>query len=115
MPESGQTVSLWQSEFDPPATDRLRDEVTTDVCVIGAGIAGLTTAYLLGRDGAKVVVIDDGEIGGGATLRTTAHLSSGLDDSYYRLSSWHGKEGARLASPSPRGLPFIQQRLTSGL
>jgi len=101
MPESGRTVSLWQDEFEnpgaaPPPTGELR----CDVCVIGAGIAGLTTAYRLARSGRKVVLVDDGPIGGGATLRTTGHLCTALDDRYYRLAQRHGAEGARLAAES---------------
>ena len=51
----------------------------------GAGIAGMTTAYLLGREGKSVVVLDDGPIGGGMTGRTTAHLVNALDDRYFEL------------------------------
>ena len=35
-------------------------DVKCDVCVVGAGIAGLTTAYLLAREGRAVVVVDQG-------------------------------------------------------
>jgi glycine/D-amino acid oxidase-like deaminating enzyme/nitrite reductase/ring-hydroxylating ferredoxin subunit len=71
-----------------------------DVCVVGAGIAGLTTAYMLVREGLSVVVLDDGPVGGGETGRTTAHLSNALDDRYYNLEQMHGERGARLAAES---------------
>ena len=58
---------------------RLTEEISTDVCIIGAGIAGMSTAYLLAREGKAVVVLDDGPIGGGMTARTTAHLTNALD------------------------------------
>src|ERR1043165_5657654 len=60
----------------------------------------MTTAYLLGREGESVVVLDDGEIGGGMTGRTTAHLVNALDDRYFELERLHGEEGARLAAES---------------
>src|SRR5215218_4112883 len=72
----------------------------TDVCVVGAGIAGLTTAYLLTKAGCRVVVLDAGEIGGGETARTTAHLSNALDDHYFELERVHGPDGALLAAAS---------------
>ena len=53
------------------------------MCVIGAGIAGITTAYLLARGGRRVVVLNDGPVGGGETTRTTAHLTNALDDRYH--------------------------------
>jgi len=67
---------------------------------VGGGIAGLTTAYLLSREGAKVIVIDDGPLCGGETGRTTAHLSNEIDDSYQEIESLHGQDGARLAAES---------------
>jgi glycine/D-amino acid oxidase-like deaminating enzyme/nitrite reductase/ring-hydroxylating ferredoxin subunit len=72
----------------------------TDVCIIGGGIAGLTTAYLLTKAGRKVTVIDDGLIGGGETCRTTAHLSNAIDDRIYRIEEWHGQDKAKLAVES---------------
>jgi glycine/D-amino acid oxidase-like deaminating enzyme/nitrite reductase/ring-hydroxylating ferredoxin subunit len=71
-----------------------------DVCIVGAGIAGLTTAYLLGRSGRSVVVVDDGPIVSGETGRTTAHLSTVLDDRYFELEAMHGQHGTRLAAES---------------
>ena len=73
---------------------------TADVCVVGAGIAGMTTGYLLARAGKSVVVLDDGFIGGGMTGRTTAHLVTALDDRYFELARLHGEESARLAAES---------------
>lgn len=59
------------------------EKVSTDVCIVGAGIAGMSTAYLLAREGKSVVVVDDGPIGGGMTGRTTTHLVNALDDRYF--------------------------------
>ncbi len=67
---------------------------------MGAGIAGLTTAYLLGREGKKVVVLDDGPTAGGETARTTAHLVFYNDDGLSKIESLHGTEGLRLANES---------------
>jgi glycine/D-amino acid oxidase-like deaminating enzyme/nitrite reductase/ring-hydroxylating ferredoxin subunit len=83
-----------------PRAPRLDADVTADVCVVGAGIAGLTAAYLLAREGKSVVVVDDGTIGGGQTERTTAHLTNVLDDRYYFLEELHGEDGLRLAAES---------------
>jgi glycine/D-amino acid oxidase-like deaminating enzyme/nitrite reductase/ring-hydroxylating ferredoxin subunit len=98
--DSGKTVSPWFASIEMPNPGELDRDITTDVCVIGGGIAGLTTAYLLGREGRKVVLIDDGPLGGGETGRTTAHISNALDDRYYSLERMHGGKGARLAAES---------------
>jgi glycine/D-amino acid oxidase-like deaminating enzyme/nitrite reductase/ring-hydroxylating ferredoxin subunit len=97
--DEGRTVSIWE------ATEELVEGGTTipgstEVCVVGGGIAGLTTAYLLSKAGREVTVIDDGLIGGGETCRTTAHLSNALDDRIYRVEEWHGEDKAKLAVES---------------
>jgi glycine/D-amino acid oxidase-like deaminating enzyme/nitrite reductase/ring-hydroxylating ferredoxin subunit len=92
--------SIWMSTADTPSQPRLQDNIRTDVCIIGAGIAGLTTAYWLAQEGRSVVVLDDGPIGGGMTGRTTAHLTNAFDDRYIDVEKLHGEEGARLTARS---------------
>ena len=82
---SGQTVSVWMATAEVPEFSSLAEDIHADVCIVGAGIAGLTTAYLLAREGKSVAVLDDGRIGGGMTERTTAHLSNAFDDRYQEM------------------------------
>ncbi len=98
--ETGQSISVWMATAETPAAKALDVDTQADVVIVGAGIAGMTTAYLLAREGRSVVVLDDGPIGGGMTQRTTAHLVNALDDRYYELERLHGEEGARLAAES---------------
>ena len=98
--DAGRTTSIWMATAELPARPALDADLETDVCVVGAGIAGLTTAYLLAQGGKGVVVIDDGPVAGGETSRTTAHLTTALDDRYFRLEQLHGEDGARLARES---------------
>jgi glycine/D-amino acid oxidase-like deaminating enzyme/nitrite reductase/ring-hydroxylating ferredoxin subunit len=97
MPKS---TSLWIDSAHPPKTSPLNRDANADVCVVGAGIAGLTTAYLLARDGASVVVLDAGHVGNGQTAMTTAHLSYVVDDTFKEILRLHGPDGARLARES---------------
>lgn len=92
--------SIWMATADTPSQPRLQENIRTDVCIVGAGIAGLTTAYLLAQEGRSVVVLDDGPIGGGMTGRTTAHLTNAFDDRYCEVEKLHGEEGARLTAAS---------------
>ena len=98
--ESGHTRSLWLDTADVPDFPKLTRNARADVCIVGAGIAGMSTAYMLMKEGKKVVVVDDGPIGGGETSRTTAHLTYALDDRFYILEKVHGELGARLAAES---------------
>jgi glycine/D-amino acid oxidase-like deaminating enzyme/nitrite reductase/ring-hydroxylating ferredoxin subunit len=85
-----------------PRFSELGCDERADVCIVGAGIAGLTTAYLLSREGKSVIVLDDGPIVSGETERTTAHLVTALDDRYFELERLHGQDGAKLAAESHR-------------
>ena len=110
--DAGNTASYWEASerlLDRPASLANRAE-KYDVCIVGAGIAGLTTAYLLSKAGKKVVVVDDGLIGGGESSRTTAHLSNAIDDRIYRIEEWHGKDNAKLAVEShSKAIDTIEQ------
>jgi glycine/D-amino acid oxidase-like deaminating enzyme/nitrite reductase/ring-hydroxylating ferredoxin subunit len=98
--DNGASTSVWMATADTPREGRLAEDLHVDVCVVGAGIAGMTTAYLLAQEGKRVVVLDDGVIGGGETCRTTAHIVNALDDRYFELEDLFGAEGARLAAQS---------------
>ena len=92
--------SIWPVTTKIPESFRLQENLCADICIIGAGIAGLTTAYLLAREGKSVVVLDKNSIGGGETANTTAHLSSFPDATYREIERLHGVEGARLTARS---------------
>lgn len=98
--DSQASTSIWMATANTPSQSRLKENIRTDVCIIGAGIAGLSTAYLLGREGRSVVVLDDGLIGGGMTGRTTAHLTNAFDDRYVEMEKIHGEDGARFVAES---------------
>jgi glycine/D-amino acid oxidase-like deaminating enzyme/nitrite reductase/ring-hydroxylating ferredoxin subunit len=91
---------VWDVEAPPQEFVALRESLRTEVCVVGAGIAGMSVAYLLGKAGKKVVVLEDGPVGGGQTGVTTAHLASAMDDRFYHLEEMHGRDGSRLAYES---------------
>jgi glycine/D-amino acid oxidase-like deaminating enzyme/nitrite reductase/ring-hydroxylating ferredoxin subunit len=95
-----ETESIWMTTAEVLRETPLRERTSADVCIVGAGIAGMSTAYMLAREGKSVVVLDDGPIGGGMTGRTTAHLVNALDDRYFELEKLHGEEGSRLAAQS---------------
>ncbi|MGI9165237.1 MAG: FAD-dependent oxidoreductase [Pyrinomonadaceae bacterium] len=98
--DTEQTLSVWMATSELRDESPLTEDAAADVCIVGAGIAGMTTAYLLAKEGKSVILLDDGSIGGGMTGRTTAHLVNALDDRYFELERLHGETGARFAAES---------------
>lgn len=97
---AGENVSFWERTGPKFRSSPLSEDITADVCVVGAGIAGVTTAYLLAREDRHVVLIDDGPVGGGMTGRTTAHLVNALDERYSEVEKMLGEECSQLYAES---------------
>lgn len=97
---SGINKSYWIATEEPFGTQRLQQNIETDVLIIGGGIAGLTTAYCLLKEGRKVVLVEDGYIGSGESGRTSAHLSYALDDRYFEIEKIFGEKKAKYAADS---------------
>jgi glycine/D-amino acid oxidase-like deaminating enzyme/nitrite reductase/ring-hydroxylating ferredoxin subunit len=92
---------IWQPVPDDSAS-RSALPASADVCVVGAGIAGLSVAYALARAGRKVVVLEARSIGSGMTSHTTAHLASAIDDRFVSVCKVRGEENARLGAEAHR-------------
>lgn len=94
--------SLWTTTAPGRRFPTLAGDMTVDVVVVGGGIAGLTTAWLLKRAGKKVAVLEMNRLLTGQTGQTTAHLTELLDAPYSTLISDFGEKGARMAASSSR-------------
>src|SRR5438067_455916 len=97
------TTPVW--EYPDPARSAapLAGNTHYDVCVIGGGIAGLTTAYLLAREGSKVVVLEmRPTVAGAESGHTTAHLAWAIDDRFSHVAAVRGSDTARMAAASHR-------------
>lgn len=106
---SGANSPYWIASVQPFATRKLSQTIDTEVVVIGGGIAGVSVAYNLARNGVKVVLVEDGNIGSGETGRTSAHLVSALDDRYYDLEAMYGEESTKMIADSHmRAIDFVE-------
>ena len=95
-PPDGASVPVWFQDVEIPRYSPPRGG-KADICVVGAGIAGLTAAYLLLGQGKSVIIADEGTIGSGQTGRTSAHLSSVIDDRFQTIEKELGAETSRIA------------------
>lgn len=107
--------SLWVATTEPGDYPPLEGDATADVVVVGAGIAGLTTARLLVEQGASVVVIDAGPVAAGATGYTTAKVTSLHGLAYSGLVARFGKTKARqYADANEFGIREMERIITEG-
>ena len=98
-----ETTSFWAKKegIRHPEYASLNHDLKADICVIGAGIAGLTTAYLLQKyEGKSVVAIDAWTVGAGETGRTTAHVTYAYDDGYAQLEKQYSHDELRIIAGS---------------
>lgn len=92
--------TAWEYDFHSEPKPVLDRDLTVDAVVVGAGIAGLSTAYHLLKEGFSVIVLEQNQIGGGDTGCTTAHLTQVLDYDYSEIKKIHGEKAFRLAVQS---------------
>jgi glycine/D-amino acid oxidase-like deaminating enzyme/nitrite reductase/ring-hydroxylating ferredoxin subunit len=88
------TRSLWLDTAQAPARREPPLPREADVLVLGAGIAGMTTAVLLAEAGRSVLVLEAAEIGSGVTGHTTAKLTAQHELIYHRITSRFGAAAA---------------------
>lgn len=91
--------SVWSATAPRPVYPPLSANVIAEACVIGAGLAGLTTAYLLARQGVRVAVVEALDVGSGETSHTTAHIAT-PDDRYWHIEEQYGTDAARIVAQS---------------
>jgi glycine/D-amino acid oxidase-like deaminating enzyme/nitrite reductase/ring-hydroxylating ferredoxin subunit len=101
-------TSLWLNTVERTPRQALSEDVHVDVCVVGAGISGLSAALELSRAGASVAVLEARFVGAGASGYNTAKLSSLHGLTYSRLESNLGEDMARVyASANERGIERV--------
>jgi len=88
--------SMWSHTSSRPSFPTLNEDIQCDVAIIGGGITGIMTAYVLLEAGLKVAIVDAGQILQSTTSFTTAKVTSQHGMIYNNLLSHFGKEAARL-------------------
>ena len=92
--------SPWLASAPTPGYAPLAGDRRVDVCVIGAGITGITAALLLADSGRSVAVLEMDEVCAGVTGYTTAKISVLQGQTYKMLKSKHSSEACRLYAQS---------------
>lgn len=88
--------SIWTATSHLPHFPPLQGDISTDVLVIGGGMAGLLCAHQLQRSGVRCIVAEANSIAGGITKNTTAKITSQHGLIYHKLVRHFGYEAAGL-------------------
>ena len=96
MPAFAEHVDSWYaaSAGAAPSYTSLKGGTDADVCIIGAGYTGLSSAIHLAKRGYKVVVLEANRVGWGASGRNGGHVGTGQRADQSSLEKWVGRETA---------------------
>ena len=86
--------SIWEMDTALPAFPTLEGDRQVDVLIIGGGLTGLLTAYMLAREGINYVLVDQGRLLGGTSGHTTAKITLQHGLIYQKLLRRFGREQA---------------------
>lgn len=102
--------TFWQTHVSMPEYSSLNEDIEVDTVIVGGGITGLTTAFLLSQGGQKVAVIEANRIGEGTTGHTTAKITAQHDVIYDELINHIGISLAKLYyKANQRAVSFMKE------
>ncbi|MEK4626907.1 MAG: FAD-dependent oxidoreductase [Solibacillus sp.] len=84
--------SLWQNDVQSISAPTLQQSMKSDICIIGGGLSGVYTAYLLAKEGYKVVLVEAlHDFAEGTTAYSTGKLTVQHNLIYTSLSTEQGR------------------------
>jgi glycine/D-amino acid oxidase-like deaminating enzyme/nitrite reductase/ring-hydroxylating ferredoxin subunit len=92
------TQSLWKAKAQKTSYPALESDINVDVAIVGGGITGITSAYLLAKEGKNVAVLESHELAGGTTGDSTGNLYAMVDKRLHHIQSkWDDKTARTVA------------------
>jgi glycine/D-amino acid oxidase-like deaminating enzyme/nitrite reductase/ring-hydroxylating ferredoxin subunit len=107
------TIPVWKSAAPQISFPVLQQDITVDVAIIGGGITGITTAYLLSKAGKKVAVVEALKIAGSNTGYSTGNLYSpvGSEGMHTVKSKWNKEKLKEVVQSRAAAVDFIEERV----
>lgn len=87
--------SLWENSVEMPQFEKLQGDKSTDVLIIGGGMAGLLCAYQLEQNGVDYILAEQNKIADGVTKNTTAKITVQHGYIYSDILKRYGEDAAR--------------------
>ena len=107
------TTSYYAASANPsPVRPPLKGDHTVDICVVGAGYSGLSTALHLAEKGYDVAIIEGAQVGWGASGRNGGQIVNGLNASLQTIKKRYGQDTANfVAGLVQEGGDIIRERV----
>src|SRR5213079_2056244 len=99
----------------PAARPALEGTPSADVCILGGGMTGCAAALELARRGLRVVLLEAGALGSGASGRNLGHIATGLGSHYGAAIRDFGRDDARAIWETHRENHARLRELLAGL
>lgn len=104
MPET-----IWRAKAPKKSYPSLTEDTDVDVAIIGGGITGITTAYLLANSGQKVALLESFEVGCGTTAASTGNLYTMVDARLHHVQSkFNDKTAGAVAESRTAAVDLIE-------
>jgi len=112
--QADENVSYWANSIEPISYPFLKKNLSTEVVIVGGGLACLSAAYCLSREGKRVVLLEDELAGYEESGRHTGQLTTVPKERYYSLERRYGKGHSRLIADSHNAaIEFIRNTVKS--
>lgn len=105
------TRSIWKAKAEKSNFPTLREATETDIAIVGGGITGITTAYLLARSGKKVVLLESKQLADSTTGNSTGNLYAMVDKRLHHVQSKWDKETAGIVATSRNAAINLVEKL----
>ncbi len=106
-------MKTWSKTCTPKKYPALTEDINADVCIIGSGITGITLAYLLGKSGRKVVVVEKDELAESMSAYSTAFITYQIDTRLQDLKKMFGNLSSKMIWESHQEALKIIARIIS--
>jgi glycine/D-amino acid oxidase-like deaminating enzyme/nitrite reductase/ring-hydroxylating ferredoxin subunit len=94
------TESIWKAKASNTKATPLTKDIEVEVAIVGGGITGITTAYLLAEEGIQVAVLESMSVGGGTTAGSTGNLYTMVDNRLHHIQAKFDDNTARKVAES---------------
>ena len=102
--------SIWEKEIEFEERESLKENIKTEVAVIGGGMAGILIADRLQSAGKNVIILEANRIASGYTKNTTAKITAQHNNIYSKITHSYGKDYAKIyAKANMRAVEWFKE------